>query len=680
MSQDCRQQLSSVIPQTSRKNERGDIRRGEKGRHPELGYKGCRTLYEGFRLGHELNPMGACLGFRAISTNGLATPYIYSSYTEILARVNAFAAGLETLNLVPPTDEDNMVLLGLYMKNCMEWFIAEQAIFCVSGATVPFYDTLGPESVQFILNQTLNKTVVSTRAELGRLCTVKKSGLCPHFKVVVLVDGVTSNSAEMAKQAGLEVMSFAKVEAVGAHRIDTEGFKHRPPSGKDIFTFCYTSGTTGDPKGALLTHENLIASVAGFGEVFPFTADDRHLSYLPLAHIFERIVMAQIYMQGGSIAFFRGDPLLLIEDLQACRPTVFPAAPRVLNKIYDKIQIGIAAAGGMKKKLFDAAVAAKTKNLVATGQLTHSVYDRLIFNKIKKGLGMDCLRSVVSGSAPLSKTVMIFYRIVLGIPVVEGYGQTENAACCTVSLPEDMTTSGHVGIPTAASEVVLADVPEMGYFHTDSDHKGQPCQGRGEILARGPTVFKGYYKQPEKTRETVDEDGWLHSGDIGLWTVDGNLQIIDRKKNIFKLSQGEYVAPEKIENVIIQSLLIGQAFVHGDSLQSALVAVVILDEEPVRSLLEASENPSLAKASLSDICKNDKLKAIIMAEIKKIGIANALLGFEIPKSIHLSEKPFTVENGLLTPTFKLKRQQARVNFEKEIERMYAEMPKPKSKL
>lgn len=130
-----REQLSTVVSQTSRKNERGDIRRGLEGKHPELGFNGCRTLYEGFRRGHQLNPLGACLGFRAISTNGLATPFIYSSYTEILARVNAFAAGIETLNLVPPTKEDNMVLLGLYMKNCMEWFIAEHAIFCVSGAT-----------------------------------------------------------------------------------------------------------------------------------------------------------------------------------------------------------------------------------------------------------------------------------------------------------------------------------------------------------------------------------------------------------------------------------------------------------------------------------------------------------------------------------------------------------------
>lgn len=324
--------------------------------------------------------------------------------------------------------------------------------------------------------------MVCSRKELERLCIVKKTGHCPHFEVVVLADGVTIDASNMGKEVGLEVMSFAKVEAVGAQRIATQGHKHRPPSGKDIFTFCYTSGTTGDPKGALLTHENLISAVAGVSHVFPLEFNDRHLSYLPLPHIFERIIMCQIYIQGASIAFFRGDHLLLIEDLQACRPTIMPAAPRVLNKIHDKIQVGIATAGGLKKKIFDAGLAAKTRNLLATGKLTHGFYDRLIFSKIRKGLGMDCMRIMVSGSAPLSETVMNFYRILLGVPVLEGYGQTENSACATISLPDDMCSAGHVGAPNPAVEIVLADVPEMGYRHTDKDHKGQPCQGKIQAM------------------------------------------------------------------------------------------------------------------------------------------------------------------------------------------------------
>ena len=198
----------------------------------------------------------------------------------------------------------------------------------------------------------------------------------------------------------------------------------------------------------------------------------------------------------------------------------------------------MAAAGGFKKRVFDMALTAKTENLMATGQLHHPIYDRLVFHKIKKALGFDHLRLMVSGSAPLSPKVMTFFRCLLSVPVVEGYGQTEACAGTTVGHPDDMMTVGHVGRPFSCLEITLADVPEMGYLHSDTDHKGQPCQGRGEIWIRGPSVFKGYYKDEEKTRECIDEEGWLHTGDIGLWTLHGQLQIIDRKKTIFKLAQG----------------------------------------------------------------------------------------------------------------------------------------------
>lgn len=516
--------------------DRGGIRRADLLTHPELGVDGVQTLYEGLRRGLALNPLGPCLGFRAMSSSGFPTPYIYSSYTECVARVDAFAAGLDCLSLVEK-NPDGTILLGIYMKNCMEWVLAEHGVYCLGGATVPLYDTLGPDTACFILAQTGTKSVVCSRAELKHLCEAKETGECPLFTHVILVDGVIPEASEMAKRANLEVISFAKVEATGSQLIATKGHKHNPPSRNDIMTFCYTSGTTGDPKGALITHENIISHIAGMKNAFRAQIYDRHLSYLPLPHIFERVVLPAVLMAGGSVAFYRGNPLWLIEDLQACRPTVMPVAPRVLNKIYDKIFNGIAAAGGVKKKLFDAAIKAKTRGL-QHGKLTHGLYDHLIFNKIKKALGMDCLRFMVSGSAPLSENVMIFFRCMLGVPVVEGYGQTEGAATATIGRLDDMVTVGHVGGPTPCVEILLADVPEMGYLHTDTNHRGQPCQGRGEIWVRGPNVFKGYYKDPVKTKETVDDEGWLHSGDIGLWTMEGNLQIIDRKKNIFKLSQG----------------------------------------------------------------------------------------------------------------------------------------------
>lgn len=359
----------------------------------------------------------------------------------------------------------------------------------------------------------------------------------------------------------------------------------------------------------------------------------------------------------------------------ACRPTIIPVVPRVVNKIHDKIVAGMAAKGGMTERMFHTALAAKSMGL-AQGKLTHALWDRILFNKIKRALGLDCVRCMVSGSAPLSPKVMTFFRCLLGVPVCEGYGQTEGSAAGSLGHPEDMTSVGHVGGPHKCVEIVLVDVPEMGYLFTDTAHNGEPCQGRGEICIRGPPVFKGYYKDDEKTRETVDEEGWLHSGDVGLWTADGQLKIIDRKKNIFKLAQGEYVSAEKVENVINQALLIGQSFVYGDSFQTYLVAIVVPDEEPVRAWAE-SNVPDAASTSFSELCKSEELRNEILSEIQRLSKINGLHGFETIKAVYLERNVFSVEKDLVTPTFKLKRQQLKKFFSKQIEEMYDH---PQSKL
>jgi long-chain acyl-CoA synthetase len=334
----------------------------------------------------------------------------------------------------------------------------------------------------------------------------------------------------------------------------------------------------------------------------------------------------------------------------------------------------------MKKKMFDTALAAKTEGLLRRGIMKHPVYDRLIFNKIKRGLGMDHVRFMLSGSAPLSENVMMFFRCLLGAPVVVGYGQTEGSAGCCISHPADVATAGHVGGPVGGVDVVLVDVPEMGYRHTDTLHRGrQPCLGRGEICLRGPNVFRGYYKDEQATAAAVDSEGWLHSGDIGLWRPDGSLQIIDRKKNIFKLAQGEYVAPEKIENILLRSPLIAQCFVYGDSLQSSLVAIVVPDEEPARRWAEISA-PLIVGAPFADLCSSSSLRQAVVDDIARLSREDGLHGFETVRAVHLTHRAFTAEEDMLTPTFKLKRQKVRDAYQREIRDLYSAMPPTPSKL
>jgi len=236
---------------------------------------------------------------------------------------------------------------------------------------------------------------------------------------------------------------------------------------------------------------------------------------------------------------------------------------------------------------------------------------------------------------------------------------TEAACSITMTHPDDMMT-GHVGAPIAAIEIKLADVPEMGYTRADKPYP------RGEVCVRGPSVFQGYYKDEVQTRETIDEDGWLHTGDIGAWIQEGRLKIIDRKKNIFKLQQGEYISPEKIENVYVRCPLVAQSFVYGDSLTSCLVAIVVPDPET----LAAYAKQHGLKGDIVALCKDPKVTDKVLAQMTQVGKTSKLQGFEMVKAIRLHPEPFSVDNGFMTPTFKIKRPQLRQHFQGDIDSMY----------
>lgn len=489
---------------------------------------------------------------------------------------------------------------------------------------------------------------------------------------------LTEDLKKKVTDAGLQALSVEEVEKAGS----AKPRQHLAPSPQDILTFCYTSGTTGDPKGVLVTHENLASAFGASRGRKPFTTitgNDVLLSYLPLPHIFERMVQFGSVFGGAAIGFYQGDTLKIVDDLQALRPTIFPSVPRLLTRVHDRLLAGVREAGGLKKALFDRAYAAKKAALVH-GKNTHPVWDRLVFSKIAEKVGLDKVRVMLTGSAPIADHVLDFLRIVFACPVFEGYGLSETAGAGAVTADGDLAP-GTVGAVLSCNELRLKDVPDMGYLRTDQVHKAGereiPCHGRGEICFKGTNLFKGYYKMPNKTAEAIDEDGWFHSGDIGMWLPDGRLKIIDRKKNIFKLAQGEYVAPEKIEGLNVQSHFVAQSFVYGDSLKTQLVAIVVPDPDTAASW--AKQNGS--QKSLAELCKDAGFKKAVLNDLQQLARSAKLSGFEVIKAVFLEPTPWDPGGEVLTPTFKLQRNKAKDKYQARIDELYAELEAaPPSKL
>ncbi|KAM9531361.1 long-chain-fatty-acid--CoA ligase 6 isoform 3-T3 [Guaruba guarouba] len=609
-------------------------------------YDDARTMYEVFRRGFSISENGPCLGFRKPNQ-----PYQWLSYKEVAERAEALGSGLIQQGCKPSTKQ----FIGVFAQNRPEWIISELACYTYSMVVVPLYDTLGPGAIRYIVNTADISTVICDKPEKARtLLDHVERRETPGLSSIILMDPFEKELTERGRRCGVRIQTMQEVEDCGreSHHVPV------PPRPEDLSIVCFTSGTTGNPKGAMLTHGNVVADFSGFLKVtesqWSPTCEDVHISYLPLAHMFERMVQSVVYCHGGRIGFFQGDIRLLSDDMKALRPTIFPVVPRLLNRMYDKI---FSQADTSLKRWVLEFAARRKKAEVRKGIIRNdSLWDKLFFNKIQASLG-GCVRMIVTGAAPASPTVLGFLRAALGCQVYEGYGQTECTAGCTFTTPGDWT-SGHVGAPLPCNLIKLKDVEELNYFAS---------KGEGEICVKGPNVFKGYLKDEEKTTEALDQEGWLHTGDIGKWLPNGTLKIIDRKKHIFKLAQGEYIAPEKIENIYIRSDPVAQIYVHGDSLQAFLVGIVVPDSEVM---------PGWAKkrgfdGSYAELCRNKALQQAIMEDMVRLGKESGLHSFEQVKAIYIHSDMFSVQNGLLTPTLKAKRPELRDYFKKQIEELYS---------
>uniref|UniRef100_A0A8C3K495 Long-chain-fatty-acid--CoA ligase n=1 Tax=Calidris pygmaea TaxID=425635 RepID=A0A8C3K495_9CHAR len=582
-----------------------------------------KTLYEIFQRGLHASGNGNCLGYRKPNQ-----PYQWLTYKQVLDRCQYLGSGLLQKGCKPSSNQ----YIGIFAQNRPEWIISEYACYTYSMVAVPLYDTLGPEAIVYIVNKADISIVICDKPEKAQLllenCEQQKT---PGLKTIILMDLFDKELKERGAKVGVEILALQEVE---------------PPKPEDLCIVCFTSGTTGNPKGAMLTHQNVVANAAAF-------LRSTEVSFCWwLCHSVKKIALTWAFSANHSLPanscfpkrpYFNGTIVL--------QETCFS-----LNKnIYTEIQSG--AKSPVKRCLLNFAVTMKTAEIKQGIIRNDSIWDKLIFKKVQETMG-GRVRIMVTGAAPISPSVLTFLRAALGCQIFEAYGQTECSAGCTFSMPGDWTT-GHVGAPLACNIIKLEDVEEMNYFSSNNE---------GEVCIKGPNVFKGYLKDPEKTAEAIDKDGWLHTGDIGKWLPNGTLKIIDRKKNIFKLAQGEYIAPEKIENVYIRSAPVAQVFVHGESLRSFLIGIVVPDPE---TLPEFAAKLGV-KGSYEDMCKNPvSVKKAILEDMVRLGKEAGLKSFEQVKDLYVHTEMFSVENGLLTPTLKAKRPELVKVFQNEIEALYS---------
>ncbi|XP_016102931.1 long-chain-fatty-acid--CoA ligase 1-like isoform X1 [Sinocyclocheilus grahami] len=610
-------------------------------------YKDAQTMYEFFLRGLQVSNNGPCLGSRQPDK-----PYKWLSYKEVADR--AEFAGSALLHRGHSQTGDKYI--GIFAQNRPEWTISELACYTYSLVAVPLYDTLGTEAISYIIDKATIATVICDIADKARLILDCVSGRKHSITTIVIMENFDSELTAQAQQKGIEILSLKELEAIGKANYKTP----IPPKPEDLALICFTSGTTGSPKGAMITHGNVVSNCSAFIKVTEvhcmLNQTDIHISYLPLAHMFERVVAGVLLVHGARIGYFQGDIRLLMDDLKTLKPTIFPVVPRLLNRMFDKI-FGQANTP-LKRWLLDFASSRKEAELKSGVVRKDSMWDKLIFSKVQASLG-GCVRLMITGAAPVSPTVLTFLRAALGCQFYEGYGQTECTAGCTMSLPGDWT-AGHVGAPLPCNFVKLVDVAEMNYF---------AANGEGEVCVKGPNVFQGYLKDPERTSEAIDKDSWLHTGDVGKWLPNGTLKIIDRKKHIFKLAQGEYIAPEKIENIYIHSDPVAQVFVHGDSLQACLVGILVPDPD----FLPGWAKKRGIEGSYTEMCKSKELKNAILEDIIRLGKEAGLKSFEQVRDIALHMEMFSVQNGLLTPTLKAKRTELRNHFRQQIDQLYAKI-------
>ncbi|MFW6131856.1 MAG: AMP-dependent synthetase/ligase [Candidatus Aminicenantaceae bacterium] len=564
--------------------------------------------------------------------------YIPISTESLEKRVKNFSLGLKDLGLKPA---DKLIILS---ENRPEWVMTDISNIIMGGITVPIYTSLISEQIRYIVDDSDARFVVFSDMEQWEKIKVIKNSLKKVFHYITFLS-----------KAPAGALTFDQIMKRGEKIANKEPdiFKRIVESAKpdDVVSIIYTSGTTGIPKGVVLTHNNFMSNIKSTTTIIEFTEKDTVLSFLPLSHVLERMVMFTYFYKGSSIAFAESIETVA-ENLLEIRPHIMVSVPRVFEKIYAKIMDNILSSSSMKRKIFFWAL--KTGKEYGNKQLLQQkipfllkikrkIAHKLVFSKILEKTG-GRVRFFISGGAPLSRDIAEFFYAI-GLLVLEGYGLTETSPVIAVNTMENIKF-GTVGKPIPGVQVKI--------------------EKDGEILVKGPNVMKEYYKKEEETKE-VFRDGWFCTGDIGYLDEDGFLVITDRKKDIIVTAGGKNIAPQSIENLLKTSSYIANAIVLGDK-RRFISALIVPNFE---KLEEYAKKKNILYSSNRDLIKNDKIVHFINQEIENLTTGLAM--YERIRKICLLERDFEIEKGEITPTLKIRRNAIEKKYKKEIEELYKEI-------
>ncbi len=568
---------------------------------------------------------------------GLWHPISWAEYGRAALEV---ACGLVSLGLQPG---QAAAIIG---NNRPEWLFCDMGILLAGGLSVAIYATNPPEQCAYILAHSEARVFfVEDEEQLDKALQVR--GQLPHLERIVVMD-----PEGMEEFSDPQVLTLEELRGLGRAAWDPDGLRKRwrHATEDDVAILLYTSGTTGPPKGAMLTHRNLLWTAEALGRANPLYPTDSSLSFLPLAHIAERMLSVYLPLVWGYVVYFAESLDTLFQNLQEVRPTILFAVPRLWEKLYAQLSLHMRKVDIFKRTAYELAleVGHRYARALLAGerispslQAAHTAAELMALRPLRRRLGLDRVRFAVSGAAPIAPEILEFYHA-LGVRIREVYGQTEGSGPTTIHQG-DRIRLGTVGQPLPGVEVRIAE--------------------DGEILVRGPNVFAGYYKDPEATAQTL-RDGWLHSGDVGEMDADGFLRITDRKKDLIVTAYGKNVAPAYVENQLKASPYIQDAVVVGDR-RPYLVALIVIDEDNVARWAQDQRIPF---STFADLSGNEQVRELIAREVERIN--RRLSSPEQIKRFSILPKRLYQEDGEVTPTLKVKRKVLQEKYRDLIDQLY----------